>query len=241
MPPYRAVIFDLFYTLINPLDPAHMGNSEYEILGMSRQEFESRNALGYRAWAEGSVRDPVEIVRRILQGMDYPEERIREAARARIERVRRGLFGVEPKNLALLATLRAEGIKTVLVSNADVIDTWHWKESPLASYFDAALFSWEAGVLKPEPRIYSLALERLGPEGSPAAPAPENCLYTGDGGHGELQGAKAAGFTTALTVEYIQTLWPERIPALRSWADFVISDITQIRDLCGVRLPGGKL
>jgi putative hydrolase of the HAD superfamily len=267
-PRYRAVIFDLFYTLINPLDPSHTHGSEYEILGMSRQEFESRNAVNYRAWAEGTVRDPVEIVRQILRGLDYPEERIRDAARARIERVRRGLFGIEPKNLRLLGALRDLGVKTVLVSNADVIDTWHWKESPLAPYFDAAIFSWEVGVLKPDPRIYALALERLGPEGpgrdrpgghgskgaTPAgggtpgsafspfkAPGPESCLYTGDGGHGELQGAKAAGFTTALTVEYIQNLWPERIPALRSGADYVIDDITRIRDLCEGNLPGGEL
>jgi putative hydrolase of the HAD superfamily len=264
MPPYRAVIFDLFYTLINPLDPSHTRDSEYEILGMSRQEFESRNAVNYRDWAEGTVRDPVEIVRRILRGLDYPEERIRAAARARIERIRRGLFGIEPKNLGLLAALKDRGIKIALVSNADVMDTWHWKESPLAPYFDAAIFSWEAGVQKPDPRIYALALEQLGGNGpdrsedhgpaqtgsagggapgSAASPAlgPESCLYTGDGGHGELQGAKAAGFTTALTVEYIRNLWPERIPALRTWADFVITDITRIQDLCGRTLPGREL
>jgi putative hydrolase of the HAD superfamily len=233
MGPYRAVIFDLFYTLINPLDPSCLENSEYTILGMSREDFESRNALNYRDWAEGTVRDPVEIVRRILAGLDYPEEQIRAAAGARTERIRRGLFGVASKNLRLLANLQSRGIRTILVSNADVIDTRYWNESPLAPYFDAAIFSWEAGILKPEPGIYDLALERIW-RGDSSPKDPKTCLYAGDGGHGELRGAKRAGLTTVLTVEYIQNLWPEKIPALKAWADFVIGDITGIQDLCGV-------
>jgi putative hydrolase of the HAD superfamily len=239
MPRYRAVIFDLFYTLINPLDPRYMQNSEYEILGMSRQDFESRNTANYEVWAKGGIRDPVEIVRYILKGLDYSEEQIRAAAQARAERVRRGLFGVAAKNLELLVKLREQGIKTALVSNADVIDTQYWRESPLAACFDAAVFSWEAGVLKPDPKIYTLALERLQPDknsittpGEAGPISPNECLYTGDGGHKELQGAQEAGYFTALTVEYIQNLWPERIPALSPWAHYVIDDITKIQDLC---------
>jgi putative hydrolase of the HAD superfamily len=225
--PRRAVIFDLFYTLINPLDPSRIQNSEYEILNMSRDDFEGRNALDYRSWAEGKIRDPVEIVRRILTGLDYSEETIRAAALARMERIRRGLFEVEQKNLELLVKLRRRGIKTVLLSNADVMDTRYWGQSPLAPCFDAAIFSWQAGFIKPEAEIYALALEKLG------ALSPGDCLYVGDGGHGELEGARKAGFTTVLTVEYIQNLWPQRIPSLRAWADFVIGDITGIQDLCG--------
>jgi putative hydrolase of the HAD superfamily len=227
-------MFDLFYTLINPLDPSCLKDSEYAILGMSREDFESRNALNYRSWAEGRVRDPVEILRRILAGLDYSGERIRAAAEARIERIRRGLMGVAPKNLRLLADLRDRGVKLALVSNADVIDTWHWKESPLAPYFDAAIFSWEVGTLKPEPGIYALALERLG---AASLINPGACLFTGDGGHGELRGAKQAGLNTALTVEYIQNLWPEKIPALKPWADFVVGDITRILELCAEKPP----
>jgi putative hydrolase of the HAD superfamily len=230
--PCRAVIFDLFYTLINPLDPSRMGGGEYEILNMSREDFEGRNTLNYRSWGEGKIRDPVEILRRILAGLDYSEGTIRAAARARMERIRRGLFEVDPKNLELLAKLRRGGIKTLLLSNADVMDTRYWEQSPLASCFDGAIFSWQAGIMKPEAGIYALALEKLGT-------APGNCLYAGDGGHGELEGARRAGLSTVLTVEYIQDLWPERIPALRPWADFVVNDITAItaitglRDLCG--------
>jgi putative hydrolase of the HAD superfamily len=231
-PPCRAVVFDLFYTLINPLDPSCLENSEYAVLGMSREDFEGRNTRGYRSWGEGKIRDPVEILRKILEGLDYSGETIRAAARARMERIRRGLFGVESKNLELLAELRRRGIKTVLLSNADVMDTRYWEQSPLASCFDGAIFSWQTGILKPEAGMYALVLEKLG------NPSPGGCLYVGDGGHGELEGARRAGFTTVLTVEYIRRLWPERIPALRPWADFVVEDITGVQDLAD--FPGGN-
>jgi putative hydrolase of the HAD superfamily len=229
MCPYRAVIFDLFYTLINPLDSRYLEKSEYTILKMSREDFEGRNGAGYAAWAEGKIRDPVEIVRRILAGLDYPEETIRTATEARMERIRRGLFGVAPKNLELLGRLRRRGIKTALLSNADVMDTRHWAESPLARCFDAAVFSWQVGIQKPQPEIYALTLERLA-TGSPPL-SPGECLYVGDGGHGELQGAKAAGFPTVLTVEYIRNLWPRRIPALAAGADHIIEDIIDVERL----------
>jgi putative hydrolase of the HAD superfamily len=219
--PYRGVLFDLFYTLINPLAPIYMGENEYAVLGMSRGDFESRNTEGYAIWAGGGVRDPVELIRRILAGLDFSEEQIRAAARARLERVRSALFGVEAKNLGVLTRLRERGIKTALVSNADVIDTCYWQGSPLAACFDATVFSCEAGILKPDPRIYRLALEGIG------LPASV-CLYVGDGGHEELRGAKEAGLATALTVEYIRNIWPERIPALSGRADLIIHNLEDI-------------
>jgi putative hydrolase of the HAD superfamily len=225
--PYRGVLFDLFYTLINPLNPAYMGENEYAVLGISRSDFESRNTAGYEIWAGGGVRDPVELVRRILADLDFSEDLILAAAQARLERIRSALFGVEAKNLGLLAKLRERGIKTALVSNADVIDTRYWQGSPLAACFDAAVFSCDAGILKPDPRIYRLALEGVG------LPASA-CLYVGDGGHEELKGAKEAGLATALTVEYIRNLWPEKIPALSRHADMVIHNLEEI-------LPSGDL
>jgi putative hydrolase of the HAD superfamily len=221
---YRAVIFDLFYTLINPLNPVFMVENEYAVLGMSREDFENRNAVDYAVRAGGGVRDPVEMIRHILRGLDFPDDLIRRAAAARLARIRRCLMGVEEKKLALLRRLRAAGIRTALVSNADIADIWYWKESPLASCFDETIFSYDVGILKPDPRIYALALERFGLP-------PAACLYVGDGGHRELRGAREAGLRTALTVEYITGIWPEKIPAIRPWADYVIENLEQTAEI----------
>jgi putative hydrolase of the HAD superfamily len=223
---FKALIFDLFYTLINPLSPENMAENEYRVLGMSRDDFEGRNAVDYEVRAGGAIRDPYEMMTHILRGLDIPEEKIREAAEARLRRIRRGLFGVDEKNLALLRRFREGGIKTALVSNADIADIWYWKDCPLSGAFDHTIFSCDAGLLKPDPRIYLLALDGLGLP-------PERCLYVGDGGHQELRGARKAGLTTVLTTEYPAGLWPEKIPELKADADYVIRRLEELQGITG--------
>jgi putative hydrolase of the HAD superfamily len=92
--------------------------------------------------------------------------------------------------------------------------------------FDVTVFSCDAGILKPDPRIYRLATDGLGLP-------PEQCLYVGDGGHRELRGAREAGLATALTVEYISSLWPEKIPELKTDADYVINRLEELENITG--------
>ena len=61
-----------------------------------------------------------------------------------------------------------------------------WEESPLSPFFDTAVFSYQVGLVKPDRRIYELSCARLDV-------APENALFCGDGGSGELFGAAVAG------------------------------------------------
>ena len=51
--------------------------------------------------------------------------------------------------------------------------------------------SWSAGVLKPDPLIYRAALDALGL-------IPGEAAYVGDGGDGELRGARRLGLRTVL-------------------------------------------
>jgi putative hydrolase of the HAD superfamily len=222
--PKQAVLFDLFFTLINPMKEEYSRVSEYSVLGMERREFEEYNGKDYAMRASGGIRDPYDMVRHILRGLDIEDELLRRAADARLERIRRGLYGVEEKNLALLRDLRELGIKIALVSNADIADVYHWEGSPLSTLFDTVVFSYHAGVLKPDPRIFRLAADRLGLP-------PEQCFFVGDGGQGELGGARALGMTTVLTTEYISSIWPERIPALREDADYEVAALEKIRDI----------
>jgi putative hydrolase of the HAD superfamily len=223
---FKALVSDLFYTLVNPLSPENMAENEYRVLGMSREDFEGRNAVDYEVRAGGTIRDPYEMMAHILRGLDIPAEKIRAAAEARLQRVRRGLFGVDEKNLALLRRFRQRGIKTALVSNADIADIWYWKDCPLSGLFDAVVFSCDVGLLKPDPRIYCLAAGELGLP-------PESCLYVGDGGHEELRGAREAGLGTVLSTEYIAGLWPEKIPGLKAAADYVIGSLEELEEIMG--------
>ncbi|MDL2230030.1 HAD-IA family hydrolase [Treponema sp. OttesenSCG-928-L16] len=217
----KAVIFDLFFTLINPLNTGPGEETEYSVLGMDRKDFEKRNTASYPERACGGIRDPHEMMASILRGLDIPEYLLRRAAEARLERIRKALYNADKKNIALLHTLRSAGYKTALISNADIADIYYWKDSPLHPCFDEVIFSFDTGLLKPDPKIYELALKRLDLGG-------KDCLYIGDGGHEELHGAKAAGMTTVLTVEYISSLWPEKIEELRLGADYTVGRLGDI-------------
>jgi beta-phosphoglucomutase-like phosphatase (HAD superfamily) len=93
---------------------------------------------------------------------------------------------------------------------------------------DAAIFSSETGLRKPDPAIYLAATEALGVE-------PGRCLYCGDGAYGELTGATAVGMTAVLIrppdldVEEALTPEPEE-----DWRGLTIGDL---RELLGLLEP----
>jgi putative hydrolase of the HAD superfamily len=224
----RAILFDLFFTLIDPLRDESFQESEYAVLQVERGEFEGWNERDYDMRAGGKIRGPYEVFRHIVRGRAIEEALLLRAANARLERIRRALCAVEAQKLALLKTLRERGYRTCLVSNADDMDIHHWQSSPLRSCFDETIFSCQEGLLKPDPRIYRLALDRLGLDPTGGADLSAQCFYVGDGGHQELRGAKEAGMTTVLTTEYITRIWPEKIPALRQNADYEVSKLEDI-------------
>jgi putative hydrolase of the HAD superfamily len=226
----RAILFDLFFTLIDPLKDQLLRESEYAVLKVARTEFEGWNGIDYDLRASGKIRGVYEVFRHITRGQNIDETLLIRAADARLERIRRALCGVEEKKLALLKRLREMGVKLCLVSNADEMDYYHWQSSPLCACFDQAIFSCDVGLLKPDPRIYRLALERLNLE-PPGAGFSSRCFYVGDGGHDELRGAGAAGLTTVLTTEYIAQVWPEKIPGLRKNADHEVPRLEDILTL----------
>ena len=49
--------------------------------------------------------------------------------------------------------LKRKGIKLCLISNADIIDKMYWLDSPIAKYFDEAVFSCDVVYVKPNSRI----------------------------------------------------------------------------------------
>jgi putative hydrolase of the HAD superfamily len=230
----RAIFFDLFFTLVDPLKDDSPLETEYSVLKVERGEFEGWNEIDYDLRASGKIRDPYDVFRHIVRGQLIDEALLLRAANARLERIRRALCAVGKEKLALLKKLRELGFSICLVSNADSMDKHYWQNSPLRPCFDQTIFSCDVGLLKPDPRIYRLALERLGVQAAPgAAELPAQCYYVGDGGHEELRGAREAGMTTALTTEYISRIWPEKIPTLRQHADYELARLEDILPIIG--------
>ena len=90
-----------------------------------------------------------------------------------------------------LEELRRRDIATALVSNCTEEVALVWEESPFAGLLDVAVFSATAGCMKPDPRIYELALEGLGVRAADA-------LFVGDGANDELAGVERTGMTPVL-------------------------------------------
>jgi putative hydrolase of the HAD superfamily len=94
-------------------------------------------------------------------------------------------FEVLPDVRETLRRLQQSGLELGVVANFDL--TLHgWLERlGLASFFSVVVTPADAGVTKPDPRIFELALERLRVQ-------PERLLHIGDGRVDE-EGARAAG------------------------------------------------
>ncbi len=91
-----------------------------------------------------------------------------------------GVF-TDPGIRAVVARVRAHGIKTALVSNADFVPPG------LPDVFDTVVVSGEVGVAKPDPAIFALTAARLGV-------AAAACVFVDDVA-GYARGAVAAGMT----------------------------------------------
>ena len=199
----RAVIFDLFHTLVD-LKSAAPGTGTPEILGVDPRQWIQKVIEESPHHALGTIRDPYESVRMIAHAIDptIPEERIRKAVATRPRRFRAALTQVRPEILTALQTIRDLRLKLGLISNAALDEVEAWDDSPLAPLFDTVLVSCHEGVMKPDPEIYHRAAKRLGV-------SPEECLYVGDGGSQEHRGAHEAGMRTLLLLHLLRESYPD--------------------------------
>jgi putative hydrolase of the HAD superfamily len=193
-----AYLFDLFHTLVHF---KIAGPLQRDLLGVSAEEWENQidHPAIYEPRALGRVTDPMEIVRLIARhfGKALSPEEERELLRLRVERFRATLTNVRPEILQTLRELRRRGHPLCLVSNADCIDVMYWDECPLAPLFDAAVFSYQVRMMKPDPEIYRLAARRVGC-------TPGECVFVGDGGSKELVGARRVGMRTMQARHLVQ-------------------------------------
>lgn len=99
-----------------------------------------------------------------------------------------------------LQRLRAAGLKLAIVSNSEGTLEQMLEEIDLRSAFDVVLDSAVVGFTKPDPRIFHLALERLGVTAAQA-------VMVGDSPSADVDGAHAVGIRAALIDPYDFYLW----------------------------------
>ncbi len=180
-PGIKAVIFDLYGTLIT-IRRRLLHKSVPRLLGVGAAKWVGliREDLLTRPFA-----DRAEFVRFICDSLAAG----RDGAEAQLLAVvQQELASVEPCEgvFSLLAFLRRRGYSLGLLSNVSSVHKEPWSRLAMEPMFDAGSFSCDAGVCKPEKRLYLDLCARLGAE-------PEETLMVGDSLPNDVMAPRALG------------------------------------------------
>lgn len=191
---YKAVIFDLFGTLIYkfPLqEHMHILGKMASVVSVPPDDFIRLwfDTFDERGLGIFSIKTNVEHICRKI-GVKPENDQIELAAHLNLEYAVRTINPL-PDAPQVLSYLKSQGYKIGLISNCSSSIPNILKNMPFAQMIDVALFSSLVGMQKPDPRIYHLAVEQLAVE-------PKDCLYIGDGDSQELTGASKVGMQPVL-------------------------------------------
>ncbi len=193
---YKAVIFDLYETLITEWGHKKYTKSEMSAdLGIDPKEFDVywEEKEQERYLGEINFEDSILHVCKKC-GKSIDDLLLSSIVDKRINTKSACFDYVNPDVFQLLKNLKSQGLKTAIVSNCSLDEVKGLKESEIYKYFDEVILSYEVHMKKPDPCIYEEAARRLGA-------AVNECLFVGDGGSNELAGAKAVG------MKAIQAKW----------------------------------
>jgi HAD superfamily hydrolase (TIGR01662 family) len=257
--PITTVLFDLgdtLWHLPNPPPPGEirgetMRRIEVLIRGWGHDMSGDRPLIGrdirlavseetHRAF-HGDCVDPgyPEICRRIAatHGLDLtPEqgEQLWETWNLGGLFFRRELF---PDVIATLRELRERGFRLASVTNRGYSGPDFWaevRELGLEALLETVVVSCDVGYLKPHPRIYNAALERLDVEA-------ESCLMVGDNLRADVEGPKTLGMAAVWrrppTGELVEetTDEPEVVGPVQP--DYTVEQIGELLDLPPLQRP----
>lgn len=192
---YRAVIFDLFGTLVS-----YFSEKEYRqillqmalILSVPADEFWQLWSNSFDERALGIQNNLESQINNVCQKMGLTVDRSKIQAAANV-RLKYTILTMKPRweAVTVLSTLKSKGYKIGLITDCSFETASVWKNTPFAPFFDATVFSCLVGLKKPDPRIYQLALANLEIDAG-------FCLYVGDGNSLELTGAAKVGMYPVL-------------------------------------------
>jgi putative hydrolase of the HAD superfamily len=192
--PVKAVLIDLYDTLVW---------TDWPVL---RERIEERAAVSGRALLDGFERtrvarsigtygslegDLTEVLKEA--GLEYDDALVKELAGTITTFLRTGVH-LWDDSLSTLRELRRRGVRTAVVSNCDhgtrpVVDRLGLSEET-----DAVVLSFEAGVAKPDPGIYRIALGALGARADEAVFVDDQARY--------CDGAAALGMGTFIVLRH---------------------------------------
>ena len=211
-----GVLLDLDYAFLRRLLEA--GRVATTIEALSESEAVARTAIDRRVREGGRTseawRDYFRILlTRVGAPPEFAEEIIDTLAEAH-QRV--GLWTVAIDGaVETVAALKQAGYRLGVVSNAEGRVARDLDGAGFAGLFETVVDSHLVGVEKPDPRIFRIALERMGA-------SAESAVFLGDVPAVDVAGARAAGLTALLLDRH------------DLYADFEVTRVTSIRELPGI-------
>lgn len=197
----RAVLFDLFETLVTEsrTRPAGVSSRAAE-LGCDREAFRRQWKALRPAVTAGRVSFQQAlsgIATRLGPGADDATLQRMCADRSRVKS--EPFERIEDQILMMIGQLGSRGLRIGIVSNF-AEDVTAWPQCALAPLVDCTVFSFEAGLAKPDPEIYIEATRRLQVNVSEA-------WFIGDGADDEFVGAEQAGLRAFRALWFLRR-WP---------------------------------
>lgn len=220
----KAVVFDLFGTLVPNLNPARY----QDMLATTARLLEAEVDEYLAAWhgtfeqrMDGRLPDTetfAEVSR--LLGRSPSTAAIERCAELRREAM---IQALAPKSdaVACLSELRERGLLLALATDCSSETPELLDETPLGEFFSVRACSALLQTRKPDARMYEHVLNGLGVAG-------EECLYVGDGNSDELPGARRHGMTTVWVDNGAQQHFKERFSPD---GDHTVQELLQILEL----------
>lgn len=204
MKKYKAVVFDLFETLVT-----EWGHEKYTKRLMCKDlgvDIDSFSAI----W-EGQEQDRYigsisfeESIREICQKCNKPVDKktLSDITEHRMRTKSACFENINSNVFTMLDLIKSFGMKTAIVSNCSSEEVEVLKKSQLFQYFDEVVLSFEVHMQKPDSEIYEEASKRLGV-------GLKECIFVGDGGSNELEGARNVGMK-AVQAKWYTNQFPKK-------------------------------
>lgn len=224
---YKAVIFDLFGTLVDSYDVVGYTSALREtssLLGIPHEQF-------IQFWSDTSERRTTGVFKTLEENLGYICRELNVPVKkfdinlAKMVRYDYISLALTPRHntIEVLSQLKADGYKLALISNCSSEPPDIWPLTPFAPFFDTALFSSVTGILKPDPHIFIMTAEKLGV-------APEFCLYIDDAAR-NLTSAASIGMYSVLFRNPEDADNPYVVKPKEEWDGPAVNSMPEILDL----------
>jgi len=226
---YQACVFDLFGTLVPIYSRPRYYNALSQMASSVSISFDDFNNLWSGETLQmrdiglfSSMDENIEYICKKL-GKVVDQDAVRRAVSIRTDYLQQSLL--PRKNvIETLKKIKNMGCKVGLISDCAPDVPLLWPNTLLSKVIESPIFSCQVKIKKPNPEIYILMSKRLGVNLSA-------CLYIGDGGSNELEGAAKVGMRPVLFRNANESSYDLHREGIVNWTGLVISEITQLIEL----------